>query len=202
MCSASGAGGVRAGHRPLITFAVRWWPPVGLAAMALLGWAVGKGSTAVDDWFQLANGLGRLLFFTDQRTMAVLLVGLLALAVYRRRWPLVAAVTVSPVAAIWLSRFLKTVFGRQKGGGLAYPSGHTTLMVVVLGMVLLVMGAQLYVVMVAVVWALLGMLGQAVTYHYFTDAVGGLLLGSAIACLAAALVGGTGRSPRRHPRFP
>ncbi|MEZ0358737.1 phosphatase PAP2 family protein [Mycobacterium sp. SA01] len=172
--------------------------------MALLGWAVGKGSTAVDDWFQLANGsgLGRLLFFTDQRTMAVLVVAVLAIAVYRRRWPLVAAVAVSPVAAIWLSRFFKEVLGRHKGGGLAYPSGHTTLMVVVLGMVLLVVGAQLYVVVVAVVWALLGMLGQAVTYHYFTDAVGGLLLGSAIACLAAALVGGTGRSPRRHPRFP
>ncbi|WP_431234981.1 phosphatase PAP2 family protein [Mycolicibacterium psychrotolerans] len=172
--------------------------------MALLGWAVGKGSTAVDDWFQQAHGsgLGRLLFFTDQRTVAVILVGVLAVAVYRRRWPLVAAVVVGPVAAIWLSRFFKAVFGRQKGDAVAYPSGHTTLMVVVLGMVLLVVGAQLYVVAVAIVWALLGMLGQAVTYHYFTDAVGGLLLGSVIACLAATLVGWSGRSPRRHPRFP
>ncbi|BBX10130.1 phosphoesterase [Mycolicibacterium aichiense] len=162
------------------------------------------GSTAVDDWFQQAHGswLGRLLFFTDQRTISVILVGALALAVYRRQWPLVAAVVVSPVAAIWLSRLFKEMFGRQKGGGLAYPSGHTTLMVVVLGMVLLVVGAQLYVVAVAVVWVLLGMVGQAVTYHYFTDAVGGLLLGSVIACLAAALVGWNRRSPRRHPRFP
>ncbi|MBI3691581.1 MAG: phosphatase PAP2 family protein [Mycolicibacterium aromaticivorans] len=172
--------------------------------MALLGWAVGKGSTAVDDWFQQAHGsgLGRLLFFTDQRTVAVILVGVLALAAYRRRWPLVAAVAVSSVAAVWLSRFFKEIFGRQKGGAVAYPSGHTTLMVVVLGMVLLVVGARLYVIAIAIVWALLGMLGQAVTYHYFTDAVGGLLLGSAIACLAAALVDWTGRSPRRHPRFP
>ncbi|MCV7345195.1 PA-phosphatase [Mycolicibacterium rhodesiae] len=172
--------------------------------MMLLGWAVGKGSTALDDWFQLANGsgLGRLLFFTDQRTMAVILVGVLALAAYRRRWPLVVAVAVSPVAAVILSRLFKEMFGRQKGGAVAYPSGHTTLMGVVIGMLLLVVGARLYVGVVATVWVLLGMLGQAVTYHYFTDAVGGLLLGSAIVCLAAAILGGTGRSPQRHPRFP
>ena len=31
---------------------VRWWPPVGLVMMALLGWIVGKSSTPVDDVFQ------------------------------------------------------------------------------------------------------------------------------------------------------
>jgi len=158
--------------------------------MALLGWAVGEGSTPVDDWFQQARGgaLGRLLFFTDQRTVAVLLVGALAVAAYRRRWLLVVVMALSPVVAVWLSRLFKELFGRQKGGAVAYPSGHTTLMVVVLGMVLLVVGAKLYVVVIAVVWALLGMLGQAVTYHYFTDAVGGFLLGSVIVCVAALLV--------------
>lgn len=74
-------------------------------------------------------------------------------------------------------------------GAVAYPSGHITLMVVVLGLALfLVVGARLYAV-VAVVWALLGMLGQSVTYHYFTDAVGGLLLGSAIVCSVFAVIG-------------
>lgn len=157
--------------------------------MALLGWAVGEGSTPVDDWFQQARGsaLGWLLFFTDQRTVAVLLVGAVAVAAYRRQWLLVAVVAISPVVAVGLSRLFKELFGRQKGGAVAYPSGHTTLMVVVLGMVLLVLGAQLYVVVIATAWALLGMLGQAVTYHYFTDAVGGLLLGSAIVCAAAAV---------------
>lgn len=157
--------------------------------MGLLGWAVGTGSTPIDEWFQRARGsvLGWLLFFTDQRTVAVLLLGALALAVYQARWLLAALVVVTPVAAVWLSRVFKDWFGREKGGAVAYPSGHTTLMVVVLGMVILVAGARLYVVLTTIVWALLGMLGQAVTYHYFTDAIGGLLLGSSLVCVAAVI---------------
>ncbi|BBY59095.1 hypothetical protein MSAR_22310 [Mycolicibacterium sarraceniae] len=177
---------------------VRWWPPIGLAALALLGWAVGAGTTPIDDWFQRAHGsvLGWLLFFTDQRTIAVILLGALALAGYRRRWLLTAVIVATPVVAVWLSRVFKVWFGREKGGALAYPSGHTTLMVVAVGMAILVAGARLWLVVVASVWTLLGMLGQAATYHYFTDVVGGLLLGSALVCLAAVL-----RSPSRHFRF-
>ena len=166
--------------------------------MGLLGWAVGKGSTPVDDWFQRANGggLGWLLFFTDQRTTLVILIAALALAAYRRRWLLAAVVVISPIVAVWLSRVFKEWFGRQKDGAVAYPSGHTTLMVVVLGMAILVLGARLYIVVAAIVWALLGMLGQAVTYHYFTDAVGGLLLGSAIVCVAAVTTQSTSLTPQ------
>jgi len=156
--------------------------------MALLGWAVGTGSTPIDDWFQRARGsvLGWLLFFTDQRTIAMILLGTLAFAFYRRRWLLAALVVATPAVAVGLSRLFKQLFGREKGGAVAYPSGHTTLMVVVVGMLILAVGARLYVVVAAIVWVLLGMLGQAVTYHYFTDAIGGLLLGSALVCLAAA----------------
>jgi membrane-associated phospholipid phosphatase len=156
--------------------------------MVLLGCAVGAGSTPIDDWFQRARGgaLGWLLFFTDQRTVAVILVAGLAVAAYRQRWLLAALVAVTPVAAVLLSRAFKEWFGRQKDGAVAYPSGHTTLMVVALGMVALAVGARLCIVVAAIVWALLGMLGQAVTYHYFTDAIGGLLLGSSLVCLAAA----------------
>jgi membrane-associated phospholipid phosphatase len=157
--------------------------------MGLLGWAVGTGSTPIDDWFQRArgSGLGWLLFFTDQRTVAVILLGALAFAIYRQRWPLAMLIVVTAVAAVWLSRVFKDWFGREKGGAVGYPSGHTTLMVVALGLVILVAGARLWIVVVAIVWALLGMLGQAVTYHYFTDAIGGLLLGSSLVCVAAVV---------------
>ena len=163
---------------------------VGLPLMVLLGLAVRDGSTPVDDWFQHGRGsaLGRLLFFTDYRTMLLALAVALGLALYRRRWTLAAVVAVTPVAAVWLSRLCKHLFGRLKEGAVAYPSGHTTLMVSVLGMLILVVGARPWVVITAIVWALLGVVGQAVTYHYFTDTVGALLLGSSVVCVAAVIV--------------
>jgi len=178
---------------------------VGLPLMVLLGLAVRGGSTPVDDWFHQGGrgALGRLLFFTDYRTVLLALAVALGLALYRQRWTLAGVVAVTPVAAVWLSRLCKQLIGRLKEGSLAYPSGHTTLMVTVLGMLILVVGARLWVVLAAIVWVLLGMVGQGVTYHYFTDTVGGLLLGSSLVCIAAAVVDRARRrlftdlSPRR-----
>ena len=79
---------------------------------------------------------------------------------------------VSPLVGIVLARLLKRLFGRENDGVLAYPSGHTTAAVVVMGMLVLVAGAALVGVVVAVTFCLLAMLGQAVTYHYFTDTLG------------------------------
>lgn len=163
-----------------------------------LGFAVGDGSTPVDDWFQRARGsaLGALLFFTDFRTMSLVLLGAVAVALSGRRWVLAIVMMVSPVAAVWIARGLKHLFDRQKEGALAYPSGHTTLMVVVLGMVVLVLGARWWVLAGAAVWAVLGVLGQAVSYHYFTDAVGAVLLGTSVVCIAAVIV-----RRAQHPSF-
>lgn len=170
---------------------LRLWPPIAVAAMVLLGWAVGTGSTSVDDWFhQYGDGPAKwLLFFTDPRVLAALLAGCLVVALYQRRWRLAVATVVSPVIAIALVQLLKRLFDRQSDGALAYPSGHTTTMVVVTGMVVLVAGVALWAVLVAVAYCLLGMIGQAVTYHYFTDTVGALLLGTAIVCVAALTLG-------------
>ena len=155
--------------------------------MLLLGWAVGKGSTAVDDWFHRYRHTPAhwLLFFTDPRALTVVLAGCVGVALYRRRWRLAAVAAVSPFVAVALVELLKRLFDRENGGALAYPSGHTTVTVVVLGAAILVAGAALWVVLGAVVFCLLGMLGQGVTYHYFTDTIGAVLLGTAIVCIAA-----------------
>ena len=128
------------------------WPPVALAAMLLLGWAVGTGSTPVDDWFHQfrRSPARRLLFFTDPRMLAIVLAVGVAVALYRRRWRLAAVMVASPLVAIVLARLLKRLFGRENDGALAYPSGHTTVAVVVMGMIVLVGGGALWAVLVAV----------------------------------------------------
>lgn len=163
------------------------WSGVAVAAMFVLGWAVGPVSTPLDDWF---HGLRRtpareLLLLTDPHLLAaVLLVGL-AVAMVSRRWRLAVVMVISPAVGIALARILKELFGREKGGALAYPSGHTTTAVVVSGMIVLVAGGALWAVLAAAAFVVLAMIGQAVTYHYFTDAVGAVLLGSAVVCVAA-----------------
>ena len=63
---APGNLGVDDCHRVL-----RWWPPIGILAMVVLGVAVGKGSTPVDDWFirvgHAHRSLSKLLIFARSR---------------------------------------------------------------------------------------------------------------------------------------
>ena len=128
-----------------------------MLAMVLLGVVVGKGSTTIDDWFTRTGHhnrfLGRLLFFTDPRVLGVLLLAALLAAIYRRRWRVAAVVAVTPVVAVVAARLFKRVFGRENGGALAYPSGHTTLAVAVLGMVVLAAGVAAWAVAIALAWS-------------------------------------------------
>ncbi|MCB0944813.1 MAG: PA-phosphatase, partial [Mycobacterium sp.] len=73
-----------------------------LPLLLLLGWAVGDGSTPVDDWFQRGRGSAArwLLFFTDYRTVVVILAAAVAYALYRRRWPAALLAVVTPVLAV------------------------------------------------------------------------------------------------------
>ncbi|PXX00906.1 PA-phosphatase [Mycolicibacterium moriokaense] len=172
---------------------LRLWPPMALAALLLLGWAVGTGSTSVDDWFhQYHHSPAKwLLLFSEPLVLALLLGGCLVVALNQRRWRLAAVTLLSPPIAIALVQLLKRLFDRQSDGALAYPSGHTTTMVVVLGMAVLVARGALWAVLTAIAFCLLGMIGQGVTYHYFTDTVGALLLGTAIVCVASLTLGHT-----------
>jgi len=171
-------------------WALRLWPPIAVAAMFVLAWAVGKRSTPLDRWFQhLGHTPARwLLVFTDPWVMTATLLCAFAVALYLRRRRLALVMIVSPFAGIALEQLLKLLIGRTKGGSLAYPSGHTTTVVIVMGMVVLLVNAAVWAIILAAVVSLLGMIGQGVTYHYFTDTVGGLLLGTAVVCLAALFV--------------
>ena len=184
-----------------MTQALKWWPAVALPLMVVLGLAVGDRSTGVDDWFN-RNGwaahpvLGRLLFFTEPLLLQLLLVAAVGLALYRRRWRLAAVVALTPLAGVVAVRVLKRLFGREREGALAYPSGHVTVMMTVLGVVVLVWGARRWLLLVAAVFAVLGTAGQALTYHYFTDTIGAVLLGSSLVVLAATAAKLDGCQPR------
>jgi hypothetical protein len=168
---------------------VRWWPLVGLAGLTALGLVVGRGSTPLDDRFKHLGAahpvLDDLLFFSDPRLLVALWSIALIVAGFRRRWRLSAVIAVLPLIAVVAARVCKRLFGRYSGDTLAYPSGHTTLAVVVLGLAVWVAGAAVWAFALAMAATVLAALGQSVTYHYFTDTVGALFLGTSLLCLAA-----------------
>lgn len=185
-----------ADRRPLLL-----WPVIALLAVLLLGWLVGPGSTPLDDWFdRLTHSPARwLLFFTDPWVLAIMVVFGVAVAVHLHRRRLAVAMAVSPLVGIALAQLLKRIVGRRRDGELAYPSGHTTAAVVVIGMLVLMFGTAVWILVAAAVATTLAMIGQGVTYHYFTDTVGGLLLGSAVVCVAALVVELDTRQPGCDP---
>ncbi|OBB90912.1 hypothetical protein A5779_24905 [Mycolicibacterium peregrinum] len=66
-------------------------------------------------------------------------------------------------------------------------SGHTTFLVAGTSLLVLVAGMRLWVLVVAVCVVLLAMFGLSMTFHYFTDTIGGVLLGTSVVCVAAML---------------
>ncbi len=142
---------------------IRWWPPIAVTAMVVLGLVVGKG---VDPDRRLVPSVPPqprpdLLVLTDPSLLAVVMMAGIAVAFDSRRGRLAATAAVSPLVAWFLVQILKDVFGRRKDATLAYPSGHITLTVVIWGMVVLVAGAALWSVVTSIAVVVLAMLGQA-----------------------------------------
>jgi membrane-associated phospholipid phosphatase len=141
-----------------------------------------------------------MLYFSDLRLQLALLLSCIAVAMYQRWWRLVAVIVVTPFVALVAERLAKRAFRRRYDGGLAYPSGHTTLLCVLLGFAVILAGAATWTVVVAVAYGVLGLLGQSFAYHYFTDTIGGLLLGTSLLCLAVRAAGLDRCQPRCDAR--
>lgn len=168
---------------------IRWWPAISIAAMTILGLAVGKGSTPIDRWFFSFDETPAryLLFFSHPTLLVLVMMVSAAVAFDSGRERLAAIVVLAPFISWGIVQGLKALFDRRKDGALAYPSGHITLTVVVWGLVVVVAGAALWSVITSVTVVLLAMLGQGVTWHYITDTLGAVLLGTAIVCVGALL---------------
>jgi hypothetical protein len=168
---------------------MRWWPSIGLTAMLLLGWAVGRSSTPVDDWFQRFHHtpVEHLNLLAGPRLLISVALIVLIVAVAQRRWRLATMTVVAPLVGMAFVRVLKPIFGRTKEGGLAYPSGHITTTTVVMGMAVLCAYAAWWAVALATTVVALAAVGVGVSFHYFTDTIGGVLLGSAVVCTSAVV---------------
>lgn len=158
---------------------------------------MGRGSTSIDSWFSrntqavIGEQPRWLLIFTSGWVLLAVSVACLAVALYRRQWALAAAVLACPFAATAANEALKRFFDRRNGPYLEYPSGHTALLVAVLGMMVVVASskwARRWALASAVVLSLLGMVGLvACGYHFFTDTVGAAMLATALVCGTARL---------------
>lgn len=157
--------------------------------MILLGLAVGKGTTPLDDWVQRfhQSPVRVLAYLANPLLLAALALTVVGTALYRRWWRFAVVASVFPPGAYLLVQLIKPLFGRIKEDGLAYPSGHLTMTTVVLGLLVVVLGGALWGLLIAVSYVALAMVGVGSTFHYFTDTVGGVLLGTSIVCVGAVV---------------
>ncbi|ANE82722.1 hypothetical protein A7U43_07490 [Mycobacterium adipatum] len=131
-----------------------------------------------------------MLYFSWALPMMVTLAVAVLIALVRRRWRLAMVVALCPVLSVVIVRLLKPLFGRYKGDALAYPGGHTTVVITVMAMLVLAAGVSLWLMLVAGVVTVIGALSMAATdLHFLTDNIGAALFASAMVCLAVLAAG-------------
>src|SRR5947209_515970 len=96
-----------------------------IAALVLLGWLAGPGTTAVDQPFLRTDSESAalrqhwMLVFTDWRMLTFVLALCLVVALRKRWWRAAVAVGVCPAIGLLGVYVLKRLFDRYKDGALA-----------------------------------------------------------------------------------
>lgn len=119
----------------------------------------------------------------------------LGVAVFRRWWPRAVLAVAAPGLCVLLTELVfKPLIGRTDNGVLSYPSGHTVSAMSALAVAALVISvdwrpaARATVLGLLVpVWFVLAIGLVGMDYHYFTDAVGGLLVALGVVLPLAVL---------------
>ncbi|MGW0159601.1 hypothetical protein ACWDUN_09805 [Mycobacterium sp. NPDC003323] len=170
--------------------------------MVLLGLVVGDGPTRFDD--RALSVMQKLfgpdpvwmLYFSWALPMMITLAVAVIIALIRRRVRLALVVASTPVISVVLTRIFKPLFGRYKGDALAYPSGHTTVVITVMAMLVLAAGYSLWLMIAAGIVTVIGALSMATTdLHYLTDNIGSMFFASAMVCLAILAAGPQAMAP-------
>lgn len=186
-----------------------------LAAAVVLGWLSSSGALAAVDgaWNALMIDL-RVPLTVDAAYVLNALGGgwvatlltpalILALLFALRRWRAAVYAAVTLLLSVALTQLLKEIFGRARPEELlvasdygSFPSGHTANAATV-AMVLFLVFRRRWVAVAGIVWvAAMAWSRTALSVHWLTDTVGGLLVGVGTALLVAALIGRWALRPR------
>jgi len=171
-----------------------------VAAMSALVWHV-RGPLSVDRVRYLAPSWGdRWTFFArlawpgSLEFVAFSAVVLALLEIRRRDWFAAVLCITGPAFAAFLVEFVaKPTIDRRINNSLSFPSGHTTLVSALATLVVLLAyrvsgprGAAAAAPPAVIVVTAVGLAVVQVGWHFLTDAVGGMALGTAAVLLVAA----------------
>ena len=151
----------------------------------------------------------RLVWLGSPRFVGVAAVALGLWRVARRDALGAALAVITPVLAGALTEFVaKPIIGRRLHGGLAFPSGHVTaataLAGVAVAMAVRQWGHRATWVVVPAALVPLGVSAGVVRagFHYVTDAIGGIAMGTAAVLLGVVIVSAVEDRRRARPESP
>ncbi len=180
----------------LLGFAVTadWGHNVDVAIGSAIGMRAGQTPDYIIDFWRFISwtgtGIQRYIFVT----LLALLLG------FWRRWQYGVGFVVASILSLGASEYLKYAFHRARpelvphldiAHNFAYPSGHATSSAVVYLLFALIVPAQKrggWLLAAAVLMALTGYSRIALGVHWFSDVIGGWMLGSFFALGATAVI--------------